>query len=207
MTRAVREAVAAIAAQGQGTLVLHGPGPAGRAAAKMLPRLPETCFLETAGAAGAWAAPDGAPGPHPAAGADVAEALREAVAHGLGQLILLGTADDLAPYAGPGADGAGAGGGAGGGGPLAEITTDMGGPPALAAEVGAAGSVRRVCELWEDAGLLGRCGRELCRRVAGGLERAAAEAAGTGRSPVAVQVVLLDSGGDRMVGMYGRLQR
>ncbi|MBG6091605.1 hypothetical protein [Actinomadura viridis] len=205
MTRAVREAVAAIAAEGQGTLVLHGPGPAGRAAAGMLPRLPEACFLETAGAAGpspaAGAAPDGAPGPSPAAGADVAEALRQAVAHGLGQLILLGTADDLAPYAGTGADGDG------GGAPLAEITTDMGGPPALAAEVAAAGSVRRACELWDDAGLLGPCGRELCRRVAGDLERAAAEAAGTGRSPVAVQVVLLDSGGDRMVGMYGRLQR
>jgi hypothetical protein len=83
--------------------------------------------------------------------------------------------------------------------------------------------------MWEDAGLLGQCGRELCRRVAGELERAAAQAAagtaamgqapaGTGAegeaaagteaagSPVAAQVVLVDASGERMIGMYGRLR-
>ncbi|XVQ09271.1 hypothetical protein ACQP1W_43180 [Spirillospora sp. CA-255316] len=205
-------AVAAIAARGERTLVLHGAGPSGRTAARMLPKLPEVCFVEV--------------GAGTAAGADVNEALRQAVEHGLGQLVLLATADGLAPLE-PADD-------------LGGITADMGGSAELTAEVAAAGSARRAYELWEGAGLLGPCGRELCRRVADGLERAAvalagaggpagadgragadgpagaaglagvdgpARAAGPADSPIAAQVVLLDSGGERMVGMYGRLSR
>ena len=66
---------------------------------------------------------------------------------------------------------------------------------------------RRAYELWEAAGRLGPCGRELCRRTAGELERLAAEAAGSAESPVAAQVVLVDAKGERMVGMFGRMAR
>ncbi|WP_395104060.1 hypothetical protein [Actinomadura sp. SCN-SB] len=164
--------VAAISAEGERTLVLHGPEPSGRTAARMLPALPGVCFAESA---------------------DPARALRQAVEHGLGRLILFATADDLVAALGLGADGL-----------LGEITIDMGGTPELAAEVAAAGSARRACALWRDAGLLGPCGRELCRRVAAELESAAA---GAGDDPIAAQVVLLDDAGERMIGMYGRLRR
>ncbi|MFC5746965.1 hypothetical protein [Actinomadura rugatobispora] len=173
-------AVAAIAAQGERTLVLHGAGPAGRTAARMLPKLPEVCFVEV--------------GAGTAARGDVDEALRQAVEHGLRQLILLATADALAAL--EPVDG------------LAGITADMGGSAELADAVAAAGSARRAYELWEEARLLGPCGRELCRRVADDLERAAAAVReGSEASPIAVQVVLMDFGGERMVGMYGRLSR
>ena len=194
-------AVAAIAARGERTLVLHGEGTAARTATAMLPTLPEVCFVEV--------------GAETAASGHVHEALRHAAEQGLGRLVLLGTADTLAALAPAGG--------------LGGITADMGGSTDLAAEVAAAGSAGRAYALWEKAGLLGPCGRELCRRVADGLERAAsaptdtagaaeaAEAVGDGAvvstakdtaaSPIAAQVVLLDPGGERMVGMYGRLGR
>ncbi|GAA2438732.1 hypothetical protein GCM10010191_62450 [Actinomadura vinacea] len=168
-------AVATIAASGEKTLVLLGEGLAGHVAARMLPRLPEVCFVQADAAGG------------------VREAALEAAGHALDRLVLLATVEDLAAL--DPADG------------LGGITADMGGTPALAADVAAAGSARRAYELWEGAGLLGQCGRELCRRVADGLELAAAASTGADRSPIAAQVVLMDPGGERMVGMYGRLGR
>jgi cobalt-precorrin-5B (C1)-methyltransferase len=185
----IKRRVAEIAAAGERTLVLHGGGPAGPAASRMLPKLPEVCFT----------------GMDPSAGDDPGEAVRQAVEHGLDKVIVVATADGLPR------------------GPLlGDITTDMGGTPALAAEVAAAGSAGRACELWRDAGMLGPCGRELCRRVADDLERVAAShvpgrrAPSSGAapspspapagSPIAAQVVLMDDGGRQMIGMYGRLR-
>lgn len=111
-----------------------------------------------------------------------APALAEAAAgHGLGQLVVVGTLPGLAALL-PSTDA------------LVEITMCMSGSADLAERVAGPGD---AYEAWESAGVLGTHGRELCRRVADGLEPTA----------LAVQVVLLDAAGRRMVGMYGRLAR
>jgi hypothetical protein len=74
-------------------------------------------------------------------------------------------------------------------GRFAELADAAGGAPVLA-EIAAALDAPPPAE-WEAAGALGRCGRELCRRVADTLDVAAA------------QVVLVDATG-RMAGMFGR---
>ncbi|MGK5553728.1 GNAT family N-acetyltransferase [Actinomadura kijaniata] len=162
MTHDITASVAAIAAAGERTLVLHTGDLTGDLARRMLPALPDVCFTDPGGRAD--------------------DAVRAAAAHGLAQLIVVGTIDALA-------DGV----------PLAEVTADMGGLPEPAAAV-AGSSPARVYGLWEDAGLLGQCGRELCRRVALRLEEIV-------DGSVAAQVVMVDSGGTRMVGMYGRMAR
>lgn len=175
----VERAVSVMAAQGERTLVLCTGGGTEKGAMAMLPKLPEVCFVEVGDFTGA--------------------ALRTAVAHGLGQVVFVGMVGDLTvPAAGVltardtrskvRTD------------LLAEITTDMGGSPELAAEVAVADTARHAYELWEAAGLLGPCGRELCRRTAGVLERFT-------DGKVAAQVVLVDFTGRRMVAMYGRLAR
>ncbi|MEV5830249.1 hypothetical protein AB0L25_32250 [Spirillospora sp. NPDC052242] len=113
------------------------------------------------------------------------DALREAAGRGLRQVVLVAGMADQAAIVGP---------------VLGEITADMAGDGggALAAEVAAA-DPGRAYELWESAGRLGPCGRELCRRTAGELERRAGS--------VAAQVVLVDASGQRMVGMFGRMAR
>ncbi|GAA0562429.1 hypothetical protein [Actinomadura livida] len=152
------------------TLVMYGDG-VRDAARRMLPKLPDACFV-----------PAGT------------EALRAAVKDGLAQVVLVAGMDGQVAFL----DGAGV---------LESITLDMDGGAALAAEVAAAPTARDAYALWEAAGRLGPCGRELCRRTAGELERLAAEAAGSAASPVAAQVVLVDAAGERMVGMYGRMAR
>ncbi|MEU6039143.1 cobalt-precorrin-5B (C(1))-methyltransferase [Actinomadura sp. NPDC047616] len=182
----VEQAVSVMAAQGETTLVLCTGGRTEKGAMKLLPRLPEVCFVEVGDFTGA--------------------ALRRAVEHGLTQVVFVGMAGKLTKlasgvlmthYTRSRVDT----------GLLGEITTAMGGPPELAERVAAANTARHAYELWEAAGLLGPCGRELCRRVAGVLERFAAEAAGDGNSPIAAQVVLVDFTGERMVGMFGRMAR
>jgi cobalt-precorrin-5B (C1)-methyltransferase len=179
----VEQAVAVLAAQGERTLVLCTGGRTERGAMKMLPKLPEVCFVEVGDFTGA--------------------ALRRAVEHGVRQVIFVGMAGKLTKLAA---------------GVLmthytrsqvstellGEITTDMGGSAELAAAVAQANTARHAYELWEEAGVLGPCGRELCRRAAGVLERFAAEEAG---GEIAAQVVLVDFTGERMIGMYGRLAR
>lgn len=175
----VEQAVAVMAAQGERTLVLCTGGRTEKGAMAMLPKLPEVCFVEVGDFTGA--------------------ALRRAADHGLTQVVFVGMAGKLTKLAS---------------GVLmthytrskvrtdllAEITTDMGGSPELTAEVAAANTARHAYELWEAAGVLGPCGRELCRRTAGVLERF------TGGT-IAAQVVLVDFTGNRMVAMYGRLAR
>jgi cobalt-precorrin-5B (C1)-methyltransferase len=179
----VEQAVSVMAAQGLDTLVLCTGGRTEKGAMKLLPKLPDVCFVEVGDFTGA--------------------ALRKAVEHGLRQVVFVGMAGKLTKLAS---------------GVLMThytrsqvstellggLTRDMGGSAELAAEVGRANTARHAYELWESAGLLGPCGRELCRRVAGVLERFAAEQGG---SPIAAQVVLVDFTGQKMIGMYGRLAR
>ncbi|MFI0411238.1 hypothetical protein [Actinomadura sp. 3N508] len=166
------------------TLVLYGEG-AHQAARRMLPGLPDARFVP-AGASGE-------PGP-----TRLRAAFKEAVRAELAQVVLVAGLAEQARFLG------GAGGVAG---VLESVTLDMGGDAALAATVAEAPTLRDAYDRWEAAGVLGPCGRELCRRTAGELERLAAEAAGTPASPVAAQVVMLDPEGERMVGMFGRMAR
>jgi cobalt-precorrin-5B (C1)-methyltransferase len=175
----VEQAVKVMAAQGEPTLVLCTGGRTERGAMALLPTLPDVCFVEVGDFTGA--------------------ALRTAVAHGLRQVVFVGMIGKLTKLAA---------------GVLmthytrsrvstellAGITADMGGDPALVGQVARANTARHAYELWESAGLLGRCGRELCRRTAGVLERFT-------DGQVAAQVVLVDFTGTRMIGMYGRLPR
>ncbi|MGP4024233.1 hypothetical protein [Actinomadura sp. 3N407] len=152
------------------TLVMYGDG-VRDAARRMLPKLPDACFV-------------------PAGSGE----LRTAVKDGIAQVVLVaGMEEQLALLDDTGV--------------LESITFYMDGGAALTAEVAGAPTARHAYELWEAAGKLGPCGRELCRRTAGELERLAAETAGSAVSPVAAQVVLVDAAGERMVGMFGRMAR
>ena len=175
----VEQAVAVMAAQGETTLVLSTGGRTERGAMAMLPKLPEVCFVEVGDFTGA--------------------ALRQAVARDLRRVVFVGMIGKLTKLAA---------------GVLmthytrskvstellAEITHDMGGDLELVSAVRSANTARHAYELWEAAGVLGTCGRELCRRTAGVLERFT-----DGR--IAAQVVLVDFTGKRMIAMYGRLGR
>ena len=160
------------------TLVMYGEG-AREAARRMLPKLPDACFV-------------------PAGAAPVREAVANAVKDGFAQIVLVaGMAEQVAVLGGAA-------------GLLESITLDMDCGVALAGEVSRAATVQDAYALWEAAGRLGPCGRELCRRTAGELERLAAEAAAGGdapHGPLAAQVVLLDAAAERMLGMYGRMAR
>jgi cobalt-precorrin-5B (C1)-methyltransferase len=178
----VEQAVAVMGAQGETTLVLCTGGRTEKGAMRLLPQLPAVCFVEVGDFTGA--------------------ALRKAVEHGVAQVVFVGMAGKLTKlasgvlmthYTRSKVDT----------GLLAEVTGAMGGSEELVARVTEANTARHAYELWEAEGLLGRAGRELCRRVAGVLERFTAEA---GRE-IAAQVVLVDFTGQRMIAMYGRLSR
>lgn len=175
----VEQAVSVMAAQGEKTLVLCTGGRTEKAAAKMLPQLADVCFVEVGDFTGA--------------------ALRRAVENDIAQVVFVGMVGKLTKlasgvlmthYTRSKVDT----------GLLGEITLVAGGSEELAREVEEANTGRHAYELWEAAGLLGRAGRELCRRVAEVLESFT-----DGR--VAAQVVLVDFAGKRMVAMYGRLAK
>jgi cobalt-precorrin-5B (C1)-methyltransferase len=178
----VEQSVAVMAAQGEKTLVLCTGGRTEKGAMRLLPQLPAVCFVEVGDFTGV--------------------ALRKAVEHGITRVVFVGMAGKLTKtssgvlmthYTRSTRDTA----------LLAEITLTMGGSGELAGQVAEAGTARHAYELWEAAGLLGRAGRELCRRAAVVLEQFAAEAGGD----IAAQVVLVDLTGQRMIAMYGRLGR
>jgi cobalt-precorrin-5B (C1)-methyltransferase len=191
----VEHSVAAIAAGGEHTLVLYAGARTRAGAMDLLPKLPNVCFV--------------------AAGDFVDDAVRHAVEHRLTQAIVVGTAGGLATVA------TGAARVQAVPDLLAAITTDIGGSADLVRRIAATGTTRHACALWEPAALLGRAGRELCRRVAGTIEAYAAvpDATNPGSSAprdtlgapaagaLATQVVLVDATGRRMVAMYGRLAR
>lgn len=152
------------------------------AARRMLPGLPDECFV-----------PAGA-GREPHTAAAATAAVTAAAKEGRAQIVFVAGMDDQVALLDDPAV-------------LESVTVAMDGGAALAADVAGAATARDAYALWEAAGRLGPCGRELCRRTAGELERLAAEAAGSAASPVAAQVVLVDAAGERMVGMYGRMAR
>ena len=181
----VEQAVAVMAAQGEKTLVLCTGGRTEKGAMRLLPQLPDVCFVEVGDFTGA--------------------ALRRAVEHGITQVVFVGMAGKLTKlasgvlmthYTRSRVDTA----------LLSEITLSMGGSGELVAKVAEANTARHAYELWEAEGLLGRAGRELCRRVAGVLEEFAASAIPESAG-IAAQVVLVDFTGQRMIAMYGRLGR
>jgi len=153
----VEQAVSVLAAQGEDTLVLCTGGRTEKGAMKLLPELPEVCFVEVGDFTGA--------------------ALRKAVEHGLARIIFVGMAGKLTKLA----DGVlmthytrskvsltl-----------LTDITLAAGGDQDLAGRVATANTARHAAELWQQAGLLPAAGRELCARVAAVLSRFSAELAG-----------------------------
>jgi cobalt-precorrin-5B (C1)-methyltransferase len=182
----VEQAVAVLAAQGERSLVLCTGGRTEKGAMALLPGLPEMCFVEVGDFTGA--------------------ALRRAVQHEVGRVVFVGMAGKLTKLA------------AGvlmthytrskvSVGLLGDITRAAGGDAGLAAQVAEANTARHAVELWTEAGLLGRAGTELCRRVAGVLGRFCAElAAAPGASPArttpAVEVIMVGFTGRDMIAAF-----
>jgi cobalt-precorrin-5B (C1)-methyltransferase len=168
----VEQAVAVMAAQDQPTLVLCTGGRTEQGAMRLLPGLAEVCFVEVGDFTGA--------------------ALRQAVEHGLAQVVFVGMAGKLTKLAAGvlmthytrskvSLD------------LLRDITLAVGGGPDLAGQVGAANTARHAAELWETTGLLAAAGRELCARAAGVLSRFCTELAGpAGTTPPAIRVIMVD---------------
>ena len=146
----VVQAVSVMAAQGEPTLVLATGGRTEKAAMRMLPELPEVCFVEVGDFTGA--------------------ALRQAVSDGLSDVVFVGMAGKLTKlasgvlmthYTKSRVDPAG----------LVDLTREAGGDEALGEAVRAANTARHAYELWEAAGVLRPAGDLLCRRVADVLQR------------------------------------
>jgi cobalt-precorrin-5B (C1)-methyltransferase len=146
----VVQAVSVMAAQGEPTLVLATGGRTEKAAMRMLPKLPEVCFVEVGDFTGA--------------------ALRQSVDDGLREVVFVGMAGKLTKlasgvlmthYTKSKVDLA----------VLAEITVQAGGSADLADTVAAANTARHAYELWESAGLLRPTGDLLCAQVAQVLTR------------------------------------
>ncbi|MEX2290341.1 MAG: cobalt-precorrin-5B (C(1))-methyltransferase [Mycobacteriales bacterium] len=146
----VVQAVSVMAAQGEPTLVLATGGRTEKAAMRMLPDLPEVCFVEVGDFTGA--------------------ALRQAVEHGLSEVVFVGMAGKLTKlasgvlmthYTKSRVDTS----------VLVEVTREAGGDDALADGVRGANTARHAYEQWEAAGLLRPAGDLLCARVAAVLTR------------------------------------
>jgi len=145
----VVQAVDVIAAQGLGVVVLSTGGRTERAAMRLLPDLPEGCFVEVGDFTGA--------------------ALRQAVADGLGRCVFVGMAGKLAKLAAGimmthwtrskvDLDA------------LAEVTAEAGASPEAVEAVRRANTARHAYELWREH-RVDRAPALLCARVAGNLER------------------------------------
>lgn len=141
----VVQAVDVMAAASLPTLVLATGGRTEKAAMRLLPDLPDTCFVEVGDFTGA--------------------ALRKAADNGLTEVVFVGMAGKLTKLAGgvlmthytrSKVDLS----------VLAEIS-----PPELQAAVRAANTARHAYELWAAAGVLRPCGDALCARVADVLTR------------------------------------
>jgi cobalt-precorrin-5B (C1)-methyltransferase len=146
----VVQAVSVMAAQGEPTLVLATGGRTEKAALRMLPALPEVCFVEVGDFTGA--------------------ALRKAVEEGLRDVVFVGMAGKLTKlasgvlmthYTKSRVDPA----------VLVDITCEVSADDALADAVAAANTARHAYELWEAAGVLRPAGDRLCGRVAEVLTR------------------------------------
>jgi len=146
----VVQAVAVMAAQGEPTLVLATGGRTEKAAIRMLPDLPEVCFVEVGDFTGA--------------------ALREAVDKGLTDVVFVGMVGKLTKLASgvlmthytkskvdPQV--------------LVEVTRTVADDRALLDGVAAANTARHAYEQWEAAGVLRAAGDVLCAQVADVLHR------------------------------------
>ena len=146
----VVQAVAVMAAQGEPTLVLATGGRTEKAAIRMLPDLPEVCFVEVGDFTGA--------------------ALREATERGLTDVVFVGMAGKLTKLASgvlmthytkskvdPQV--------------LVEVTRSVTHDEALLDGVASANTARHAYEQWESAGVLRAAGDVLCAQVAEVLHR------------------------------------
>jgi cobalt-precorrin-5B (C1)-methyltransferase len=174
----VEQAISVLAAQGEDTVVLCTGGRTEKGAMKLLPELPEVCFVEVGDFTGA--------------------ALRRAVQHELKRVVFAGMAGKLTKlaagvlmthYTRSKVDLV----------LLSDITRAVGGPEALAESVANANTARHAAELWDQAGLLPEAGRELCARAARVLSRFAAEAGGQETKPLQVRVIMVDFTGQQKI--------
>jgi cobalt-precorrin-5B (C1)-methyltransferase len=172
----VVQAVDVMAAQGERTLVLSTGGRTEKAAVRLLPDLPEVCFVEVGDFTGA--------------------ALQRAVERGLAEVVFVGMVGKLTKLASgvlmthytrskvdPEL--------------LAALTASAGGDAATVDAVRGANSARHAYEMWSQAGILRACGDLLCARVAAVLE-AFSEAR------LAAEVVMVDFEGRAVVAGTGR---
>lgn len=175
----VEQAISVLAAQGEDTVVLCTGGRTEKGAMKLLPQLPEVCFVEVGDFTGA--------------------ALRRAVEHGLTRVVFAGMAGKLTKLAGGvlmthytrskvslkl----------------LQDITLAAGGRQDLAERVATANTARHAAELWDEAGLLPTAGRELCARAARVLRRFCAEqAAGEHKTTPEIVVIMVDFTGQTKI--------
>jgi len=164
-----------LAAQGEDTVVLCTGGRTEKGAMKLLPELPEVCFVEVGDFTGA--------------------ALRQAAGHHLSHVIFAGMAGKLTKlaagvlmthYTRSKVDLA----------LLEDITRAVGGPADLAAQIAHANTARHAAELWDQAGLLPAAGRELCARAARVLSRFTAEAGG---ADTRIRVIMVDFTGQQKI--------
>jgi len=174
----VEQAISVLAAQGEDTVVLCTGGRTEKGAIKLLPELPEVCFVEVGDFTGA--------------------ALRQAVQHQLRHVVFVGMAGKLTKlaagvlmthYTRSKVDLA----------LLKDITQTAGGTRDLADSVATANTARHAAELWDQAGLLPEAGRELCARAARVLSRFSAEAAGPETEPPRIRVVMVDFTGQTAI--------
>ncbi len=172
----VVQAIQVMAAQGERTLVLCTGGRTEAGARRLLPDLPEVCFVEVGDFTGA--------------------ALRQAVDAGITEVVFVGMAGKLTKLAAgvlmthytrskvrTGL--------------LGEITRAVGGGEGAAAEVDAANTARHAHEIWEAHGVVRPAGDELCRRV-----RDVLEAFSEGR--LSADVAMVDFSGARCVAATRR---
>ncbi|MDX6243156.1 MAG: cobalt-precorrin-5B (C1)-methyltransferase [Frankiales bacterium] len=172
----VVQAIDVMAAQGERTLVLSTGGRTEKAAVRLLPELPEVCFVEVGDFTGA--------------------ALQRAVERGLGQVVFVGMVGKLSKLASgvlmthytrskvdPEL--------------LAALTAAGGGGAATVEAVRGSNSARHAYEMWSEAGILRSCGDLLCARVAAVL-------GAFSESRLSAEVVMVDFEGREVVAGTGR---
>ena len=176
----VEQAISVLAAQGEDTVVLCTGGRTEKGAMKLLPELPDVCFVEVGDFTGA--------------------ALRQAAGHHLSHVIFAGMAGKLTKlaagvlmthYTRSKVDLA----------LLEDITRAVGGPADLAAQIAHANTARHAAELWDQAGLLPEAGRELCARAARVLSRFCVEAAAAPdhTTTPSIRVIMVDFTGQAKI--------
>jgi cobalt-precorrin-5B (C1)-methyltransferase len=140
----VVQAVRVAAAQGEDTVVLCTGGRTEKGAMSLLPDLPEVCFIEVGDFTGA--------------------ALRTGVECGIARVVFVGMVGKLTKlaagvlmthYTRSAVDTV----------LLGQLTSVVGGGPALAESVATANTARHAYEIWDTAGLLRAAGDQLCLRV------------------------------------------